>query len=232
MTPTSFLPAAVIFDMDGVLADTNPFHVRKWEAFLTEHGFAFDRIALPKLVLGPRNEVTLRHFFGERITDDECRRFGEELEARFRKAFAPHAKALPGVEKLITECHDHRIPLALASAAISKNVMFILDALKLRKFFQVVLTADEIAQGKPDPQVFVKTAGKLGVLPADCIVIEDSFVGIEAAKRAGMKCVAVASTFPAPELREHTQADLVVETLEAINLRTLRELFGTSAQSF
>ena len=110
--------------------------------------------------------------------------------------------------------------------------MFILDALKLRKFFQVVLTADEIAQGKPDPQVFVKTAGKLGVLPADCIVIEDSFVGIEAAKRAGMKCVAVASTFPAPELREHTQADLVVETLEAINLRTLRELFGTSAQSF
>ena len=227
MTPNSFLPAAVILDMDGVLADTNPFHVQKWEALLAEHGIAFDPKALPKQVLGPGNDLTLRHFFGDRITADDRQRLSEELEARFRRVFAPHAKPLPGVEKLISECHDHGVLVALASAAMSKNVDFILDALRLRPYFHVILTADEVKQGKPHPEIFAKTAHKLGLPPTVCVVIEDSFVGIAAAKRAGMKCVAVASTFPASELRAHTQADLVVQTLEALSLQKLRELFDT-----
>jgi beta-phosphoglucomutase family hydrolase len=225
------LPAAVIFDMDGVLVDTNSFHVRKWEALLAEYGLAFDRKALPKQVLGPGNDFILRHFFGEGLTVDDRRRLSEEVEARFRRAFAPHAKPLPGVESLISECHDHGVLVALASAAMSKNVIFILDALKLRPFFHVILTGDEITQSKPHPEIFTKTAQKLGLLPADCVAIEDSFVGIEAAKRAGMKCVAVASTFPAAELAARTQADLVINTLKALNLRKLRQLFGRAPQA-
>jgi len=104
-------------------------------------------------------------------------------------------------------------------------VFFILDALKLRRCFDVVLTADEITQNKPHPEIYEKTAQKLGILPAACVVIEDSFAGIEAAKGAGMKCVAVASTFPATELRAHTQADLIVNRLEALELENLRGLF-------
>jgi HAD superfamily hydrolase (TIGR01509 family) len=227
MNPNSFLPAAVIFDMDGVLVDTNPFHVQKWEALLAEHGIGFDRKTLPKLVLGPGNEPTLRHFFGDRLTADDMRRLSEELEAKFRKAFAPHAKPVPGVERLISECHDHGVLVALASAAISKNVNFILEALKLRPFFHVILTSDEITQSKPHPEIYAKTAQKLGLLPPHCVAIEDSFVGIEAAKRAGMKCVAVASTFTAPELRAHAHADLVIQNLEALNLLKLRQLFTT-----
>jgi len=226
MNPDLLPPAAVIFDMDGVLVDTNPFHVQKWEALLMEHGIAFDRQALPKQVLGPANDPTLRHFFGNRITAEDRLRLSEELEARFRKAFAPHAKPQPGVEKLIAECHEQGVSVALASAAMSKNVFFIVDALKLRSRFHVILTADEISQNKPDPAIFTKTAQKLGLAPSLCVVIEDSFVGIEAAKRAGMKCVAVASTFPAPELRAHTPADLVVQTLEEIDLQELGRLFG------
>ena len=225
MNSNSARPAAVIFDMDGVLADTNPFHIQKWEALLTEHGIAFDRQTLPKQVLGPGNDLTLRHFFGERITAEERQQLGEELEARFRRAFASHAKPLPGVEKLISECHHHGVSVGLASAAISKNVNFILDALKLRPFFQVVLTCDEVVHSKPHPEIFEKTAHKLAVPPAHCVVIEDSFVGIEGAKRAGMKCVAVASTFLASELRASTEADLIVQTLEVLNLQKLRELF-------
>ena len=226
MNRHSILPAAVIFDMDGVLVDTNPFHVRKWAALLTEYGIAFDRTTLSNQVLGPGNDPTLRHFFEERITADDRARLSEELEARFRAAFAPHAKPFPGVERLITECHDHGVPVALASAAMSKNVFFILDALQLRSSFQVVLTGDEITQSKPHPEIFSKAAQELALPPAECVVIEDSFVGIEAAKRAGMKCVAVASTFPESELRARTQANLVVQTLEALNLQKLRGLFN------
>jgi len=215
----------VIFDMDGVLADTNPFHVQKWEVLLAEYGISFDRLALPKLVLGPGNDVILRHFFGERLTAGERLRFGEELEAKFRRAFAPHAKALPGVERIIAECHEHDVLLALASAAISANVDFIVETLKLRPYFRVMVTADEVAQNKPHPEIFLKTAQKLAVSPANCVVIEDSFAGIEAAKRAGMKCVAVASTFPAPELRAYSEADLVVDNLEVLNFERLKALF-------
>ena len=219
------LPAAVIFDMDGVLVDTNAFHVQKWEELLTEHGIAFDRETLPKQVLGPGNDPTLRHFFGERLTADDRLRLSEELEERFRGAFAPHAKPFAGVERLIAECHEEGVRVALASAAMSKNVFFILDALKLRRSFHVVLTADEITHVKPHPEIYEKTAQKLGVLPAACVAIEDSFAGIEAAKGADMKCVAVASTFPASELHAHTQADLIVRSLGALKLEDLRGLF-------
>jgi beta-phosphoglucomutase-like phosphatase (HAD superfamily) len=116
--------------------------------------------------------------------------------------------------------------MAVASSAMSKNVNFIIDALKLRAYFHVILSGDGVTQAKPHPEIFEKTAHKLGLVPSDCVVIEDSFVGIEAAKRAGMKCVAVASTFPAQELRARTQADLVVQTLEALNLQKLQKLFS------
>ena len=221
----SFLPAAVIFDMDGVLVDTNPFHVQKWAALLTEHGIAFDREALPKQVLGPGNDLTLLHFFGERLTADDRLRLSEELEAGFRTAFAPHAKPFAGVERLIAECHENGVRVAVASAGMSKNVFFILDALKLRQCFHVVLTADEVTQVKPHPEIYEKTAQKLGFVPAACVAIEDSFAGIEAAKGAGMKCVAVATTFPDAELRARTQADLVVQTLGTLKLEVLRGLF-------
>jgi len=221
----SFLPAAVIFDMDGVLVDTNPFHVQKWAALLTEHGIAFDRAALPKQVLGPGNDLTLLHFFGERLTADDRLRLSEELEAGFRTAFAPHAKPFAGVERLIAECHENGVRVAVASAGMSKNVFFILDALKLRQCFHVVLTADEVTHVKPHPEIYEKTAQKLGFVPAACVAIEDSFAGIEAAKGAGMKCVAVATTFPDAELRARTQADLVVQTLGTLKLEVLRGLF-------
>jgi len=221
----SFLPAAVIFDMDGVLVDTNPFHVQKWAALLTEHGIAFDRAALPKQVLGPGNDLTLRHFFGDRLTAAGRLRLSDELEARFRAAFAPHAKPFAGVERLIAECHENGVRVAVASAGMSKNVFFILDALKLRQCFHVVLTADEVTHVKPHPEIYEKTAQKLGFVPAACVAIEDSFAGIEAAKGAGMKCVAVATTFPDAELRARTQADLVVQTLGTLKLEVLRGLF-------
>ena len=221
----SLLPAAVIFDMDGVLVDTNPFHVQKWEALLTEHGIAFDREALPRQVLGPGNDPTLRRFFGDRLTAGDRLRLGEELEARFRDAFGPHARPFAGVERLIAACYENGVRVALASAAMGKNVSFILDALKLRQCFHVVLTADELTQNKPHPEIYEKTAQKLGVPPAACVVIEDSFAGIEAAKGAGMKCVAVASTFPAAELRAQTHADLIDQSLDALKLEDLRGLF-------
>ena len=173
--------------------------------------------------------MIFRRFLGEDLTREQMAELSEELEANFRREIGPHARAFPGVRRFIEECHAQGIAMAVASAAIAKNVNFLISALGLRDYFREMLTGDEISHPKPDPEIYLKTAEKLGVDPAACAVFEDSFVGIEAAKRAGMKCVAIASTFSAEDLRRETHADLIVPSFEAVSLQTLHHLFFNGA---
>ena len=219
------LPAAAIFDMDGVLVDSNPFHLRKWIALLTEQQIPFDREELGRRVLGPRNHTIIRHYFGDSLSESEIHQLSEELEEKYRAAIRPHAKPLPGLTTLIQELHQAGLPMAVASAAMRKNIEFMADVLELRPYFRCMISSEEIPHSKPDPAVYLKSAAALGVDPAGCVAFEDSFVGVEAVKRAGMKCVAVASTFPREELRQKTRADLIVPSFEGLNLDTLQSLF-------
>src|SRR5579863_7735256 len=111
MTPSNLLPAAAIFDMDGVLVDSNPFHLEKWVDLLNLHQITYDPGALPKLILGQRNDTVLRHFFGDDMSKDERRRLEDLLEGTFRKAFKSHARPLPGLEGLIAACNQAGIPM-------------------------------------------------------------------------------------------------------------------------
>jgi HAD superfamily hydrolase (TIGR01509 family) len=212
--------------MDGVLVDSSPFHIRKWTSLLQAHGISIDEQELRKIVLGPANEATFRHFLGADLTRGQLAALGEELDANFRREIGPHPPTIPGVRRFIAECHAQGIAMAVASAAIASNVTFLISALELGEYFREVLAVDATAQPKPAPDIYLMTAGKLGVDPAACAVFEDSFVGIEAAKRAGMKCVAIASTFSAEDLRRETHADLIVPDFEGISLPTVRQLFN------
>ena len=225
MTQNLLLPAAIIFYMDGVLVDSNPFHLRKWMDLFRAHGIPFEELELPNIVLGPSNDAILRRYFGEDLTREQLAELGQELEADFRQEIGPHARPNPGVRRFIEECHAQDIAMAVASAGIANNVNFLVSALGLGDYFREVLAVESISHPKPHPEIYLKTAGKLGVDPTACAVFEDSFVGIEAAKRAGMKCVAIASTFPAEVLRRKTDADLIVPSFEAVTLQTVHDLF-------
>lgn len=220
----SFLPAAVIFDMDGVLVDSNPFHLQKWIDFLNEHRVEFNPDDLPEQILGKRNDAAFRFFFGPKLSKEESRRLSEELEEKFRKAFRPHAKPLPGLTGLISACQRAGIPMAVASSAMAKNVEFVVDTLGFRPYFRCLVSGDEVLHAKPDPEIYFKTASKLGFEPRSCLAFEDSFVGVESAMRAGMKCVAIASTFPLEQLRR--RADLAVRSFEEVTLERLSKLFA------
>jgi HAD superfamily hydrolase (TIGR01509 family) len=219
------LPAAAIFDMDGVLVNSNPFHIQKWVEFLSGHGIPYQATDLPRIVLGARNDTAFRAFFRRQLGEDEMQQLSEELEERFRAAFRPHARPLPGLKTLMDECHGATIPMAVASSAMSKNVDFVVDVLELRPYFRSIVSGDEVLHPKPDPEIYLKTAERLRLAPATCVAFEDSFVGIESAKRAGMTCVGIASTFPAEELRRQTHANLVVDGFEGLSLARLRALF-------
>jgi HAD superfamily hydrolase (TIGR01509 family) len=217
--------------MDGVLVDSNPFHLRKWMDLFEAHGVPFNEEELPKIIMGPSNDWIFRHFLGEHLTREQLAELGEELEVNFRREIGPHARAFPGVRRFVKECHAQGIAMAVASAAIAKNVNFLIDALGLGDYFRALMTANEITHPKPDPEIYLKTADKLGVSPVACAVLEDSFVGIEAAKRAGMKCVTIASTFSPEDLRRETHADLIVPSFEAVSLQTLHHLFNGAGTS-
>jgi len=217
---------ALVFDMDGVLVDSNPYHILNWMAFLDARGIAYDPAALPKQILGQRNDNSFRAFLGPEKTEKEFERLSDELEVGFRRAFLPNAKPLPGLARLIEECHGAGIPMAVASSAATENVHFIVDALKFRPYFRSLLSGAEVTHPKPHPEIYLKSAEKLGIEPARCVAFEDSFVGLESASRAGMKVVAIASTFPWDELERHGHADLIVGSFEELRLESLRKLFG------
>src|SRR5712692_5348995 len=227
MNGNSSLPAAAIFDMDGVLVDSNPFHLRKWAEFLTEQRIAFDPESLSAQIIGQRNDTAFRFFFGAKLSEKEMARLSEQLEEKFRSVFRPYAKPPRGLKALIREFERARIPMAVASSGMAKNIEFVLDALKLRPYFRWLVSGDEVSCPKPEPEIYLKTAERMGFHPGLCVAFEDSFVGLESARRAGMKCVAIASTFPLRELETH--ADLAVESFAELNLKRLRQLFISDA---
>jgi len=219
-------PAAVIFDMDGVLVDSNPFHLEKWRDFLVKHKVPFDPAELPNQILGSHNDAAFRLFFGDRLSAEQRQQLGEELEATFRKTFKAHAAPLPGLEALLKSLTAAGIPMAVASSAMMKNVQFVVDALGFHDYFQACVSGDDAQHPKPDPEIYLKAAARLGVQPEACAAFEDSFVGIEAAKAARMKCVAIASSFAFDELQRQSHADLVIQSFQEISLDRLRGLFS------
>jgi beta-phosphoglucomutase len=217
------LPAAVIFDMDGVLVDSNPYHLAKWIEFLDHHKISYKEEELPEQILGKRNDTAFRYFLGPDLKPEETHRLSEEIEETFRRVFKPHAKPLPGLDALIKECHAAGIPMAVASSAVRSNIEFVVDALGYRPYFRTMVSGDEVTHAKPDPEIYLKAADHLGIDPADAVAFEDSYVGIGAVNNAGMKCVAIASTFPIEKLAP--LATLAVPSFEEISLERLRALF-------
>jgi HAD superfamily hydrolase (TIGR01509 family) len=217
-------PAAVIFDMDGVLVDSNPFHLQKWIELFDARGVAYRRDELPELILGHRNDTAFRHFFGATLGEEEMARLENELEVNFRNSFGPHAKPMPGLDRLIRELDAARLPMAVASSAMKENVEFVVDALGYRKYFQYLISGDAVRKPKPDPEIYLIAAARLGVQPAECVAFEDSFPGIDAVKAAGMKCIAIASTFPFEAVR--ACAGHAIRSFEEIRLDDLGRLFG------
>jgi len=202
---------AVLWDMDGTLLDSTDYHWRSWREVLATEGFDLTRERFSES-FGRRNDATLRAYFGEDLPLSEVERIGSIKEARYRDLVRSEGvQLLPGVAPWLSRLKSDGWRQALASSASLQNVEAIIGTLDVGRFFNAIVSAEDVKTGKPHPEVFLLAAARVGAHPRRCVVIEDSPAGIEAARRAGMHSIAVQSW------NTSLQADIVVRTLDQLD---------------
>jgi HAD superfamily hydrolase (TIGR01509 family) len=212
-----FQPRAVIFDIDGTIVDNMAIHAEAFGVFAERHGLPplthADRAKLD----GRRNSEIFPVLFGRGMTRDEWRQYEDEKEGLYRELSRGRLVPLPGLIGLLNRLAAREVKLALATSAPELNVAHTLRELDLERRFPTIVRGDQVAQGKPAPDVFIEAARRLAVSAGECVVFEDAPMGIVAAQAAGMRVVALTTSFS----EEHFRAlpappDLVCRDFEAI----------------
>lgn len=206
--------AAVLFDLDGVIVDSRVHHEAAWAEWGRTHAPHADADYW-RYSFGLRNDAIIRHLIPG-IDAADIERLAEEKEVLFRQRARGNIVALPGVVALIDALSERAIPSAVVTSTPRENLDMILDAIGLAARFGALVAAEDTTHGKPHPEGFLLGATRLGVPPERCIVIEDAPHGLEAARAAGMRAIAITTTHPATELM--ALADLVVESLADVRV--------------
>ena len=216
---------AALWDVDGTLVDTAEQHFQAWAATARERGRPFNRDDFTR-TFGRRNPEILHILFGDALVGQEALDLADRKEALYRDATANGVELLPGVQALLEDLDRAGFRQAVGSSAPRANLDLILRLTGVARFFPEVIAAEDTRRGKPDPQVFLLAAGRLGIPPEHCVVLEDAVAGVQAAKAGGMKCIAVRFVgHHSEEALRTAGADLVVTTLEQASAETVRRLF-------
>lgn len=211
---------AFIFDMDGTLVDNMRFHGQAWQQMLLENGVVEDAHEFLVKTAGKTNREIIPAFFPE-ADEEKLLALVLRKETLYRELFLPHRKVVAGAVEFLNAAKDLGIRMAVATAAPVENMKFILDGLDLRKFFDAVTTAEDVSHGKPHPEVFLKSAKKLGVDPKNSIVFEDALNGFDAASRAGAKSVAVTTVHKKDALKDIAGLVEIIDDFESISPEAL-----------
>lgn len=195
----------VIFDIDGTLVDNHAFHEEAWMLWGSRNGKEISREYYREHLYARTNDRIFRTLYGDGISMDEIMRRAEEKEAIYREIYGPAMQPMPGLVALLDDLLHAGVPCAAASNAERVNVDFVIDGLKLRGYFRAVLAREDVVHGKPEPDIFLLAAKRIGVPPPRCRVFEDSWAGFEAARRAGMPVIAITGAAHGAALPPHVE---------------------------
>ena len=216
-------PFAFLFDMDGVIVDSNPFHKIALQQFCAGYGFELTEEYLYTKIYGRTNKDWIAAVFGN-LSKEEVARYGDEKEALYRKLYAHDIKPVPGLISFLEKTRLQEIPCAIGTSAQRANVDFTLTRTGTVKYFSSIIDETFVTNGKPDPEVYIKAAAALGYPASQCVVFEDSVSGVKAGKSAGCKVVGITTTHSAEEL---APTDMTISDFENLDPQILiKTLFG------
>ncbi len=193
----------VVFDLDGTLTDNMPLHMQAFDLFVQRHGLPRMTREQTARLHGKRNRDILPLLFGGPLDDERLRALSDEKEHLYRELSRGRLRPLEGLVELLDALARRGLPAAVATAAPADNVTHTLGELGLAARLVHVVRADQVPRGKPHPDVFLAAAETIGVAPAGCLAFEDAPMGLQAARAAGLTCVAVTTVFSAAEFAVH-----------------------------
>ena len=211
----------VVFDMDGVLVDSAPPHYESWRRLGREEGVTITPAQF-ETSFGRQNRDIIPEFFGA-VSPQRLAAIAHRKEAIYRDLVRAEVPAVEGAAALIEALAFEKVPLAIGSAGPRENIELVLEGMRAARFFDVIVSGDDVTRGKPDPQVFQLACERLGIAPHRCVVIEDAPAGVAAAKAAETKVAAVMMHHSAETLTA-AGADLVVERLKDLTVARLKSL--------
>ena len=191
---------ALIFDMDGTMVDSMPFHRRSWGEFTRRHGIAMELDEVLQRTTGRNGVECMQELFGRPMADEEALKLVAEKEGIYRELFGPVFAEVRGFRAFARQAAQRGLKLAVGTAGDRHNIDFVMTRLHMAPAPLAIVGGDEGLPGKPEPAIFLEAARRICVAPAQCIVFEDAPLGIEAARRAGMRAVAICTTHSAFEL--------------------------------
>ena len=213
---------AVIFDMDGVLIDSNPYHKKALIQFCLSHGYNLTEDELRAKIYGRTNKDWITNLFNGEVTGEELKKYAEEKEELFRSLYKGFVKPVTGLIAFLQQLEDMNITRAIATSAPRANVDFTLQETHMGKFFTTILDDSYVVNGKPDPEIYLKTAAAINYKPGDCVVIEDSLSGVISAKAAGTSVIGITTTHTREELSD---TNLIIDNFTQLNIETIESLF-------
>lgn len=209
---------ALIFDMDGVIVDSNPYHKIALQRFCLQHGHELTEQQLRERIYGRTNKEWLTNLFGD-LSENQWRRFADEKEELYRELFKSAIRPVAGLPAFLKTMKQVGVPMAIGTSAPRSNVDFTLGNTQLEEYFPVVLDDSAITHSKPHPEIYLKAAAALGYPNEQCIVIEDSLSGVTAGKKSGSKVIGITTTHTAEELHE---ADFIIHDFNGLVPEKLR----------
>lgn len=212
---------AVIFDMDGVIVDTNPYHTKAFKAFFDKYELDFDEADFVEHMYGKHNSYIFKHFFKRPIIGEELLQFENEKEASFREIYKNEIQPLTGFSDFLSTLKDAGIKTGVATSAPRANLDLIAKHLGLASQMDSLLGSEDVNQHKPHPEVYLSSAKNIGLEPSHCLVFEDSHAGVSAAIAAGCKVVGVLTSHDKMDL---PPCDDYIDDFTEITLAKAREI--------
>lgn len=213
---------AVIFDMDGVICHTNPYHSIAFKEFFLKRGLNPTDEEFALHMFGKSNSYILKHFLQREVVGEEFLLMEEEKEGLFRKIYEPHVQPVSGYLDFFEDLKQNQVATGVATSAPRANLDLIFSKVLIGERMGSVLASENVTKHKPDPEVYLKSAANLEMEPEQCIVFEDSYSGVTAARNAGMKVVGVLTSHTAEEL---PSCNFYIENYEGLTFGKIKSLF-------